>query len=329
MHLYVFVVELMLPSMHLLRRSEACQPCGQPYNNWRTALKSRDVQHHAIANNVLNAGTDCVICGQILLKAAALGDGTKNIEVLVENKDCGHAFHRTCLAGWIDGNGRVCPLCRTPINLTVLRRLGKNKTIKENEAQRLGHDDNDPAMARFYGDEGERARATHGREGPRVDDDDHDSDPEDLIDLREELNELFDDDVDDDEDVLVLKNLREALDDDVGKLITPEYAPKFARWVSYVIRHVYSEQPLCSSNILKVLKLLKDEVAGGEWMAHVKQAVKYMMHERPPNFPSCTQPIIDYLRGIGEHTLAGWAENAVDTMKERRRHGERELPASD
>ena len=218
--------------MHLLRRSEPCQPCGQSYNNWKTALKSHDVQNHAIANNVLDAGTDCVICGQILLKAAALGDETTNIEVIVENKVCGHAFHSTCLKGWIDGNGRVCPICRSAIPQRVLNRLSDDKDIKETQVQQLGL--NDPDLASWYADEGAPARATNGLQGSPP------ADPASLQNLRDELNERFNEVVGATEDVLELHRLLNDLNYDHDLLLTPEYAPHFNRWLSYAIRNGWS-----------------------------------------------------------------------------------------
>ena len=267
------------------------------------------MQNHAIANKVLDAETDCVICSKKLLKAAALGDETTNIEVIVENKDCGHAFHRTCLAGWINNNGRFCPICRSAIPQRVLNRLSDDKDIKENQVQQLGL--NDPDLASWYADEGAPARATNGLQG---------STPqyrESLQILREELNDRLHEVVGDTEDVVVLHQLLTDLEDNHSILLDNEYAPHFDRWVSYAIRNVRRTPPYCD-DMIDILKLIRPKYDSTNFANYVKLAVRCTNDERDPSFPSCTNQIIDYLEETDATELAELVERLVATEQARR-----------
>ena len=69
---------------------------------------------------------DCPICFEPLNRRSTNGAQTKEVEVLLENPACSHAFHRECIEMWIqtalDDNDKAlrCPTCSRPIDQVVL-----------------------------------------------------------------------------------------------------------------------------------------------------------------------------------------------------------------
>ena len=69
---------------------------------------------------------DCPICFEPLNRKSTNGAQTKEVEVLLENPACSHAFHRECIEMWIqtvlEDNDKAlrCPTCSRPIDQVVL-----------------------------------------------------------------------------------------------------------------------------------------------------------------------------------------------------------------
>lgn len=303
-----------LPALHRLS-FEPCRPCGQPYKTWSTALKDRRVKSHPNSGGRLNAGSECGICQQKLLKNAELGDETKDVEVLIEKTGCGHAFHRTCLQMTIKSGGRNCPLCRVPIATAVLRRLSGDESVEEGERQRLGVYDADRDNNSWYNTQNERARAN------RPENDDGLGDPEPLPEelTDEEVREWVEYriDFDDDEDPRFLMTVIHKLDDDFRTLLHHVGDADFERWADYVIGTVSQNHESCGERFVEILKLIP-RIDARNWFQHLTRVANIALAESSASFPRCMNKIIAYLREIGEDAYADAAEADVEQNRRQR-----------
>lgn len=131
-----------------------CAPCGAtfersfipaatdiPVDRWEDVSGKEVVQQHPRRKEILATHT-CLVCLGDIDRNALLGDGTRDLEVLVELA-CGHAFHRTCLAGIVSTGQAKCPgPDRDFIPQSIIDRLGG--TAKSGEEAPLGPAGNDP-----------------------------------------------------------------------------------------------------------------------------------------------------------------------------------------
>ena len=116
---------LRLPNLSGL--SLACKPCGIPVDRWEDVPDQEKVQNHPNRDNILRT-TTCLICGGDIERNTDLGPDpdTRDLEVLVE-LPCGHAFHRSCLAGVVRTGQARCPgPDRDMIPQGIINRLGGN-----------------------------------------------------------------------------------------------------------------------------------------------------------------------------------------------------------
>jgi len=103
-----------------------------------------------------------VICFADLRERADLDDATdrtRDVEALIENPECGHVFHKSCLVSWLaradveDDNVQNCPVCKNRIAIEVVNRLraegaplaaeegGHQLTMNELRAVIMSYDD--------------------------------------------------------------------------------------------------------------------------------------------------------------------------------------------
>ena len=73
--------------------------------------------------------------------------------------------------------------------------------------------------------------------------------------------------------------------------------------------------------MVDLLRLIRQACTRERFEEFVKLAVRCTNDERDPTFPSCTNQIIAYLKGINKHGLALMASCLVDTEQARRQNG--------
>ena len=133
---------------------------GVSIDRWEDAEANKEVKEHPRREWILNTET-CLICLGDIRESALQGDETRNIEVLVEVPEknvCGHAFHRTCLATWLNSSS-LCPVCKRDIPQHVIDRLGGS--ARSGQDAQLG-----PGSDPFYDNSQEGSNDT--RQEPRV-----------------------------------------------------------------------------------------------------------------------------------------------------------------
>ena len=62
-----------------------------------------------------------------------------DVEALIENEECGHVFHKSCMVAWLlksgdNDNSRNCLVCKNPISRDVLTRLRAEGSDDEEES---------------------------------------------------------------------------------------------------------------------------------------------------------------------------------------------------
>ena len=323
----------MLPPLHRLPAGQ-CQPCGKAFKTWGTALKYPKVKNHKNTKGKLDSETECAICQAPLRKKAELGDLTVNVEVLLENNKCGHAFHLTCLKGFVKGGGRNCPICRTPITTRVLRRLGDDDTLEEGEMQRLGQYDRDPESANFYApNPGDRARANNPENDDESEPGDDESEPgddesdpdDDGLDglsepqLREMLSSWFP--VGEDEDVYELKEIFRAVRDDPINIRIYLGRSDFKRWAIFALKQ-FSASFSGAANMMVILGDIYSNPGGNSTRQYFKDcvdaAIAITNRQSSPDFPEASLSILNWLRRVASEEFLYHVRAAITAENMRR-----------
>lgn len=247
-------------------------------------------------NGKLNLLSDCTICHQRLIRNADLGDETNDIEVLVEQPRCGHAFHRTCLAKTVKAGGRNCPSCRTAIASKVLRRLGEDDSLNEGERQRLGLYDADSQLNEWYRDQRVHARANN------AENDDFSSDPEsgdDLVNDDDWENQITIYDGENRQEIASIINL---LNEDFRNIRDYTESRYFHRLANYILE-MSSYRATGCKRLVEILKILPRSYLWTNGYLNVARNIAMsepsVELEDGVKFPNCMNRIIEYLREIG------------------------------
>lgn len=115
-----------LPSLHLLSLHETT---GVKVKNYRSGENHPDERVREAARKWEYKEDECSICKFPLDEPSDIYPGGEKdpealeIEVLVENPTCKHAFHRACLQPSVQAGILYCPVCRSVLKQSVLDDL--------------------------------------------------------------------------------------------------------------------------------------------------------------------------------------------------------------
>ena len=147
-------------------RCASCKPpansaaVGKPYAQWILDPKldpdvvaaRKDSDPRAKSHRSRDGWTadqSCPVCGDPLrqiddnpAEADEAYEGDLDVEVLIENERCGHAYHRNCLRSLIQKGRRTCVQCRTPFPQAVFDRLAPELGAREGEPDPLNPEGN-------------------------------------------------------------------------------------------------------------------------------------------------------------------------------------------